>query len=664
MANGEHIEVAKAYVTIVPSLENSQKEIANQMGANVEPASKEVGEKSGKKMGEGIAKGLKTAGAVIGGALATATAGAIATGKAFINSANSVAQFGDSVQKNSAKMSMSISGYQEWDYILRRNGSSIEGMKTAMLKLTKASEEGNKAFTQLGISQEELSKMNPEQTWNATISALSKVTDEGQRAVLANQLLGKSAAVELAPLLKSGADSVEALRKQVHELGGVMSDEAVNASTNYVDEMTNVQTALTGVKNNLMGQFLPSISTVMSGLSKVFSGKGGVGEIRKGLEGVIGNITSTAPQFFSIAGTIVNALLSGFAPMLPSLVASIFSFLQTGLMTLTSQIPMLTPVLTEGLKGIASALMTCLPVLISALIGMTNELVLWLASDDNVKNFIDGVFQIVAMIAESLAGSLETILPAVINICGQIIDSLTSQKNIETFIKMTLYIVGAVVMALVKALPEIGGVIVKSTANILLTLKNWGGQLVGRIAPFLASVWQGIQSWFAQLPSKLASAFQAGKNVILGWGKSAVTWGSDMIKNFIEGIKRKASDLGKAIKNLAKDYIAKFLHFSVPDAGPLADADTWMPDFVDLMATGLEKSAPLMQSAVEDFAGGMSATITANGTNGTLLGGSTYNGGAVTINVYGAEGQNINDLANVIAQKFEAMSARKRAVYG
>ena len=137
-----------------------------------------------------------------------------------------------------------------------------------------------------------------------------------------------------------------------------------------------------------------------------------------------------------------------------------------------------------------------------------------------------------------------------------------------------------------------------------------------------------------------------------------------MIKNFIEGIKKKAKDLGNAVKDLAKNYISKFLHFSVPDAGPLADADKWMPDFVDLLTTGLAQSAPKMQAAVEDFAGGMSASITTNGTNGTLLGGTTYNGGAVTINVYASEGQNVNDLANVIAQRLEAMTARKKAVYG
>ena len=42
-------------------------------------------------------------------------------------------------------------------------------------------------------------------------------------------------------------------------------------------------------------------------------------------------------------------------------------------------------------------------------------------------------------------------------------------------------------------------------------------------------------------------------------------------------------------KNVAKG-IADFLHFSVPDKGPLADADTYMPDFMELLAKGIALS--------------------------------------------------------------------------
>lgn len=662
MADGKHIEVAKAYITVVPSLEGSQKQIATEMGAVMEPAAKQTGEKSGKSFGESLAKGIKTTAAIITGALATATAGALATGKAFINAASATASYGDNIDKMSQKMGISAQAYQEWDYILKRNGASIDGMKTSMLKLTKAAEDGDDAFKALGISQSDLASMSKDELFAATIRGLQGIQDQGQRTVLANKLLGKGA-TELGALLNSSASDTEALRQKVHDLGGVMSNEAVKDAANYQDQMTDVQTALTGLKNNMMSSFLPGISSVMTGLSKVFSGKGGVAEIKSGLQSVVTSITTLAPQFAQVASVLINGLLQGFAPMIPSLVSSIFGFLQTALLTLVSLIPQLTPVITEGLKGVGSALMTALPVLIQALISMAQELVLWLASGENTATFVSGVLQLITVIAESLASSLEVLLPAIINIIGQIADVLTRPSTIAMILKSVLYIVGAVVVALVKALPEIGGVIVKTTTNAFNLLKQAASQLIARIGPWLASVWSGIKNWFVSLPGKLTSAFQAAKTTILGWGKSAVTWGADMIKGFINGIKQKAAALGNAVKDLAKNCIKKFLHFSVPDAGPLADADTWMPDMVDLMAKGLKDAAPEMQAAVNDFAGNMSATITATGIPSGLDAGNTYNGGNVTINVYGAEGQSVNELADVIAIKLQEMTTRRGAVY-
>ena len=64
-------------------------------------------------------------------------------------------------------------------------------MKNAMKKLTVAAEEGNDAFTQLGISQAELESMSPEELWEKTIASLQNVTDEGERLALANTLLVK-----------------------------------------------------------------------------------------------------------------------------------------------------------------------------------------------------------------------------------------------------------------------------------------------------------------------------------------------------------------------------------------------------------------------------------------------------------------------------------------
>ena len=61
MANGEHIEVAKAYVTIVPSLEGSQGTITKELTGVTTEAGDKAGKESGTKFGESFSKNLKKA---------------------------------------------------------------------------------------------------------------------------------------------------------------------------------------------------------------------------------------------------------------------------------------------------------------------------------------------------------------------------------------------------------------------------------------------------------------------------------------------------------------------------------------------------------------------------------------------------------------------------
>ena len=51
--------------------------------------------------------------------------------------------------------------------------------------------------------------------------------------------------------------------------------------------------------------------------------------------------------------------------------------------------------------------------------------------------------------------------------------------------------------------------------------------------------------------------------------------------------------------------IRSFLHFSVPDEGPLTDYESWMPDFVEGLAKGIENSRGIIQKAIQGLSGDM-----------------------------------------------------------
>ncbi len=657
MANGEHIEVAKAYVTIVPSMEGSQKTIATEMGAATEPAAKEAGEKSGKAFGESLAKGIKTTSAIIAGALTAATGAAVATGKAFINTANDVSSMGDAIGDNAAKMGISTKAYQEWDFILQRAGSSIDSMKTSMKTLANAAVSGSDAFTALGISQEEIASLNQEQLFERTIQALQGVQDTSTRTALASKLLGKGA-IELGGVFDMTASEVEATKQEMYDLGAYMDEDMISASDNYQDTMLNMKDSVKGLKISMIKDFLPGITSVMDGLSKVFSGRGGVEEVKSGLASVISNITAMAPQFFTLAGVIIQSLLDGFAPMLPQLVSSLFGFIQQGLLTLATLMPQLTPVLTEGLKGISSALLTCLPVLIQGLLVMITELANWLTEDGTVETFVNSLIDIANQLTYAVGDLIVVLLPAVVKIIGAVAKCLVEPNNLMSIINATLYIIGAVVMALIKAIPEL----LKAVGEIFKSIAKSN-------LDFINSVTSKIKSWFSSVVSNVK---QLGSNIInslKSLPSQALQAGKNLIQGLINGVKNMASKAVNSVKDVGRSLvngIKSVLKIGSPSK-VFTQIGAWTAEGFGI---GYEDTMNDVQSdmlsSMDGLTGNMTATVQANGISDPLAGSevNTYNGGNISINVYGAEGQSVDDLADKIAYKLEDLTRRKAAVFG
>lgn len=68
------------------------------------------------------------------------------------------------------------------------------------------------------------------------------------------------------------------------------------------------------------------------------------------------------------------------------------------------------------------------------------------------------------------------------------------------------------------------------------------------------------------------------------------------------------SSLADSVSNIA-DTIRSYLHFSVPDVGPLTDFESWMPDFMNGLADGINKSKKVVAKAVSGVADTMRVTL-------------------------------------------------------
>ncbi|OCN01812.1 hypothetical protein A7X67_03310 [Clostridium sp. W14A] len=180
------------------------------------------------------------------------------------------------------------------------------------------------------------------------------------------------------------------------------------------------------------------------------------------------------------------------------------------------------------------------------------------------------------------------------------------------------------------------------TAIATIFKNTWNGfisvvtTIGAKIKTSITTLWNSIISWFSSLPETLkniganmfnsmrngvestvhtvADSVKSGIGAAIDWiknlPKEAIQWGRDIIGGIADGIRNAAKAVGDAVNGVAKD-IRKFLHFSVPDEGPLVDFPDWMPDMMKGLASGIRENKSLVTAALQDLTGTMTLSLSA-----------------------------------------------------
>jgi phage-related protein len=111
----------------------------------------------------------------------------------------------------------------------------------------------------------------------------------------------------------------------------------------------------------------------------------------------------------------------------------------------------------------------------------------------------------------------------------------------------------------------------------------------GTVSSIWSSISSGISTTIGNIYNTIKTGFDNAVDFIKGLASSAWNWGADIINGIIDGIKSCIGKVKDAVSNVA-ETIKSFLHFSVPDIGPLADYESWMPDFMSGLASGSRKA--------------------------------------------------------------------------
>lgn len=259
----------------------------------------------------------------------------------------------------------------------------------------------------------------------------------------------------------------------------------------------------------------------------------------------------------------------------------------------------------------------------------------WTDIGESIGRIAVGVVAVIAAVKgiSAIFGVITTVISVVKAVISVIKLAFVVVKSIITVIKVA----GAVISVLASAFGPVILAIAAAIAIGVLLWKNWD-----KIREAAGNLLEGIKATIGNVRDAIVTGIQAAIDWITSLPAEALKWGSDIIDGIVSGIQSAVGRVGEAVKGVA-DKIKSFLGFSEPEDGPLSDFHTYMPDMIDMMASGITSGKKKVKDALEGMTGEMSVIAKANVVSkatGRGATGRTTGGRTVTQNV------NINNQFN------------------
>lgn len=319
------------------------------------------------------------------------------------------------------------------------------------------------------------------------------------------------------------------------------------------------------------------------------------------LDVLVGNVVDGVKTFADNLIPRLQIMLPRLAEGLTQLVNGLVPYVGPAMETLL-------PPLMQGIGGLVSGIVQALPAAVEAISAVIPMLVEQLTI--LLPQIISAGVEIIAALASGIGENLPTLIPAVVDAIITITEGLID--HIDLLIIAAGQLIAGLAQGLIEAIPRLIGRLPEIISAIVNGLLK-GMASIGMVGQQLVEgLWNGIKNAAMWLYEK-----------VKGWASSVVGW----IKDFF-GI--------HSPSKVFADEIGKFI-----------------PPGITL---GVEQAMP---RAMRD----MSEELSALATLPLPSGGATTNMGGVVINVYGAEGQDVNALADVVMYRLQSAVERKEAVF-
>ncbi|MGP5389880.1 phage tail protein [Glutamicibacter arilaitensis] len=547
-------EIAKAWVSIIPTTKGIGKGIESELGG--------VGDKGGKRAGRGFVKGF------VG--IATAAAGAVATASFLKGSIAAAGDLEQSMGAIDAVFKGSSGEMHKW----AKSASNDVG-----LTQNEFNELGTLIGSQLkngGTAMDELApKTNQLIGLGADLSSMFGGTSREAVEALSSALKGERDPIERYGVsLNQAKIDAEAAALGFKKVGGSLSDEANQAATlslimkqtkdahgnfakesnTYQGQLQRLTTAWGNVSAQVGTAFLPVltgaltfVNTKVMPMITAFAdklGEGGLGAAFSGLSGILGPIASEISGGFTAMfaafqdgedeitssglagflegiGVVARNLFDAFGPLIPQILDFVTSFspLSLILQAIGPLLPQIVDMFGALAVMFAQVIAAVLP-LASALLSQIVPVFMQLISAvlpvviDLVTSLISAFAPLVAQLMTSLAPILtqlaQTVFPLVASALTAILGAIVPVVNI------LIAVLIPVIRALLPVVTSVFGAIAQIIKAALQIVTGIIQVVTGLISGNWSQVWNGIVNILKGVWNLIIGAVRLAINLVMG----------------------------------------------------------------------------------------------------------------------------------------------------
>lgn len=359
-------------------------------------------------------------------------------------------------------------------------------------------------------------------------------------------------------------------------------------------------------------------TTLSEGLNMVISKAPGILNAGMELLGKLGQgIIDNLPTLISASTEIINTIVKDISDALPAVVPAAVQLLMGLVNAIIDNAPTLLQAAIQAVAAFATGLGEALPTLIPTIVGALMDLATIFI--DNIDVIIQAALVIIQGLAEGLTAALPVLFEKLPILLQAILQAIL--ENIAIIITAGIEIILALVNGIIDAIPQLVAAIPQIITAIILALANSAPTIVESGMDLLINLGKGLMDavpsllmLVPQIIMALAESFYSmgqqlqdiGFRIIMEIYEAvkskigeAMTWGKDLIDNFINGIKSKWEALKSTIGMIASS-IKKYLGFSEPEEGPLSNFHTYAPDMMELFAKGIRDNENVVTDQLAD----------------------------------------------------------------